>query len=149
LASPVKLYKLYLFLSILLLLGCSTEKKIYEKLYVKDFKRVETKSLSLTGDNYYLLDKVERSLKRLGFVIKKNSPYVIIMTSHYTINCSNPVMHAIPADVNGYIRLSFFVKNKEIYRVQRDFRSNITGEIVDDLVKMIVKKCIGRVKTLP
>jgi len=126
---------------ILSIMGCSTEKNIYEKLYIKDFKRVETKSLSLKGDNYYLLDKVEHSLKRFGFVIKKNSPYTIVMTSHYTINCSNPVMHAIPADVNGYIRLSFFVKNREIYRVQRDFRSNITDEIIGGLVKMVIRNC--------
>ncbi len=142
----MKLLNISLLLTLLLFIGCSKDKSIYEKLYVKNFKKVEVKSLSVKGDNYYLLDKVEHSLKKFGFKIKKNSPYIIVLTSHYTINCSNPVMHAIPADVNGYMRLSFFIKNREIYRVQKDFRSNITNEIVDNLVKMVIRECIGRVQ---
>lgn len=124
---------------ILLFAGCGDDDGIYTKFYQKDISLQGIKSVKLEGDNYYLLDKVEHSLKKYDIHSVKNSKYIVKLYSHYVISCANPVMHAIPADFNGYMGLSFFVGKNEIYRVQKDFRGKVDNDIVDMVVKRMIK----------
>jgi hypothetical protein len=122
---------------LLLFIGCE-DSGLYTKFYQKDIVLHNVKEIKLEGDNYYILDRVENSLKKSGFTIVKNSKYKIKVYSHYVISCTNPVMHAIPADFNGYIGLYFYNGKDKIYRVQKDFRGKINSSIVDEVVKKMI-----------
>ncbi len=123
---------------ILLFISCG-ESGLYTKLYDNTFKGANVANISFKTDNYYLLDKVQRSFKKFGFREGKMSKYHIVLTSHYVINCKNPVVHALGADFNGYIRLSFYKKKKEIYRIQKDFKSKVTNSMINKIVKRLIK----------
>ena len=97
------------------------------------------KAISFKTDNYYLLDKVERSFRKYGFKESNKNKYLIKLTSHYVISCKNPVVHALGADFSGYIRLSLYDNNKEIYRIQKDFKSKVNDKMIDKIVKRLIK----------
>jgi uncharacterized protein (UPF0305 family) len=113
-----------------------------DSLFVKKYGKLKERNISsfrFKTDNYYLLDKVVRSFKRYGYKEDKNSKYLISLTSHYVINCKNPVVHAIGADFNGFVRLSLIKDKKEIYRIQKDFKTKVTDKMIDGIVKRLLK----------
>ncbi|NPA82022.1 MAG: hypothetical protein GXO31_05390 [Epsilonproteobacteria bacterium] len=113
-----------------------------DSLFVKKYGELKERNISsfrFKTDNYYLLDKVVRSFKRYGYKEDKNSKYLISLTSHYVINCKNPVVHAIGADFNGFVRLSLIKDKKEIYRIQKDFKTKVTDKMIDGVVKRLLK----------
>ncbi len=85
------------------------------------------------------MDKVKRSFRKYGFKESSKNKYLIKLTSHYVISCKNPVVHALGADFSGYIRLSFYDNNKEIYRIQKDFKSKVNDKMIDKIVKRLIK----------
>jgi len=124
---------------ILLLLTSCKDDSLFIKKYA-DIKGAKVvKSFSFDTDNYYLLDKVQRSFRKFGFDSSKRSKYRISLTSHYVINCKNPVVHALGADFNGFIRLSLFSGKKELYRIQKDFKTRVTNDMIDSIVKRFLK----------
>jgi len=127
-----------LILILLFFVSCKDD-SLYIKFYTKEVNPKKVNSLSFKTDNYYLLDKVERSFKKLGYKITKKSKYHIELTSHYVISCKNPVVHALGADFSGYIRLSFLRGKSELYRIQKDFRSKVTNDMIDEIVKRLIK----------
>ncbi len=133
--------KLIIPLIILFLFISCKDDTIFIKRYVDTKEAIKVKSLSFETDNYYLLDKVERSFKKFGFKVddKDKQRYHIKLSSHYVINCANPVVHAVGADFSGYIRLSLFDNKKEIYRIQKDFRSKVTDDMIDMIVQRLIK----------
>jgi len=139
----IKVYGMKYYLCLLFLViftGCKDNSLFIKKITPSD-KPIQLKTISFKTDNYYLLDKVERSFKKYGFNINdgKITRYHIKITSHYVVSCKNPVVHALGADFNGYIRLSFFKDKSEMYKIQKDFRSKVTNEMIDGIVKRLIK----------
>ncbi len=131
--------KLIFLLPLLFLLSCK-DNSLFIKFYDDSFKGKVVKQISYKTDNYYLLDKVQRAFEKAGFKTSTNdAKYHIVLTSHYVISCKNPVVHALGADFNGFIRLSFFDKGKEVYRIQKDFKSKVTNSMIDKIVKRLIK----------
>jgi hypothetical protein len=127
---------LLVVLSLFLLSGC-LKKEIYTKIYDKSEIGLNLKSVSLSGDNFFLLDKVEKSLKKRGLSIKEDSLYKIKLISHYVVSCSNPIVKSTGSDFDGFIRLSLLKNSTEIYRCQQDFKVKVTQDMVDRLVGLI------------
>ncbi len=125
--------------TILLLLTSCKDDSLFVKKYADVMGKKVVKSFSFDTDNYYLLDKVQRSFKKFGFNSSKKSKYHIYLTSHYVINCKNPVIHALGADFNGFIRLSLFRNKKELYRIQKDFKTRVTNDMIDNIVKRFLE----------
>ena len=132
--------KYLLFLFLIIFTGCKDDSLFIKKFTLLD-KPIQLKTISFKTDNYYLLDKVERSFKKYGFKIhdNKNIKYHIKLYSHYVVNCKNPVVHALGADFNGYIGLEFYDGKKELYRIQKDFKSKVTNDMIDEVVERLIK----------
>ncbi len=132
--------KYLLFLFLIIFTGCKDD-SLFIKKFTPSNKPIYLKSISFKTDNYYLLDKVERSFKKYGFKVNDNKTtrYHIKLYSHYVINCKNPVVHALGADFNGYIGLEFYDGKNELYRIQKDFKSKITNDMIDEVVKKMIK----------
>jgi len=129
---------IFLILIVLFFSACE-DNSLFIKFFDKNHTPIKTGVLSFETDNYYLLDKVERSFRKFGYKAVKKSRYHIVLTSHYVISCKNPVVHALGADFNGYIRLSMEDRNKEIYRIQKDFKTKVTNTMIDEIVKRMIK----------
>jgi len=127
-----------LFLVLLFVVGCKDD-SLFVKKYNSSNKPIYLKTISFKTDNYYLLDKVMRSFKKYGFEENNTSKYLIKLTSHYVINCKNPVVHALGADFNGYIGLEFYDGKNELYRIQKDFKSKVTNDMIDEIVKRLIR----------
>ena len=131
--------KILLFLMLFIFLGCKDDSLFIKKYSLSD-KPIYLKVISFKTDNYYLLDKIERSFKKYGFKVSddKTTKYHIKLYSHYAINCKNPVVHALGTDFNGYIGLELYNRKNELYRIQKDFKGRVTNDMVDKVVKRLI-----------
>ncbi len=136
----IAMKKVLFILIFVLFAGCEDD-GLFIKKYSSLNNTIYIKSLSFKTDNYYLLDKVERSFKKYGFTVydNKTTKYHIKLYSHYVISCKNPVVHALGADFNGYLGLEFYDGKNELYRIQKDFKSKVTNDMIDEVVKRLIK----------